>query len=270
MTEVTREDVTNILRAIKDRPAPYTAHIVYGHMQSLYAWAINEGVYGLEVSPTDRIKPGMLIGAKQPRQRALNDNELRAFWRATERMGFPFGPMFRLLALTGCRKAEISEASWREIDFEKKLLVIPSARFKSDAQHLVCLSSEALALIEALPRFPHGDFLFTLTGKKPVGGSISRAKKQLDQLMAEELGHAPEPFVLHDLRRTARTRLASLRISDMVAEMILGHGKKGLARVYDQHKYEPEMREALELWANKLRDITEPPPANVSKFKKRA
>jgi hypothetical protein len=73
----------------------------------------------------------------------------------------------------------------------------------------------------------------------------------------------PEPFKLYVLRRTVRTRLASLRVPDSVAEMVIGHGKRGLGRVYDQHRYLDEMHEALELWAARLRDIVTPPPENV-------
>jgi hypothetical protein len=72
------------------------------------------------------------------------------------------------------------------------------------------------------------------------------------------------PFVIHDLRRTVRTRLSSLRIPDAVAEMVIGHGRKGLQRVYDQHKFIDEMREALEAWNARLRAIVNPPPANVA------
>ena len=56
--------------------------------------------------------------------------------------------------------------------------------------------------------------------------------------------------------------------SDMVAEMVIGHGRKGIQRVYDQHSYEDEMREALELWAARLRDIVTPPPENVVRLRK--
>ena len=69
--------------------------------------------------------------------------------------------------------------------------------------------------------------------------------------------------MLHDIRRTVRTRLSSLRISERVAEMVIGHGKKGLARVYDQHEFQDEMREALELWAGQLRSIVNPRPAKI-------
>ena len=57
-------------------------------------------------------------------------------------------------------------------------------------------------------------------------------------------------------------------MSDMVAEMVIGHGRKGLQRVYDQHRYVDEMREALELWAARLRDIVTPPPDNLVRLKK--
>jgi hypothetical protein len=118
-----------------------------------------------------------------------------------------------------------------------------------------------------VPHFTKGDHLFTTSyGEKPVSG-FSKAKTRLDALMGEQL-EAITPWVIHDIRRTVRTRMASLRISDLVAEMVIGHGRKGIQRVYDQHSYENEMREALELWAARLRDIVTPPPDNLVRFKK--
>ena len=75
-------------------------------------------------------------------------------------------------------------------------------------------------------------------------------------------------WVMHDLRRVVRSKLASLKVSDTIAELVIGHGKKGLQRVYDQHSYEAEIREALELWAARLRDIVTPPPKNVVRLQK--
>lgn len=147
---------------------------------------------------------------------------------------------------------------------------MPPERFKSNASHLVPLTNEAMAVLDALPRFNKGDHLFTTTfGAVPVSG-FSKAKTRLDKLMAKEIDAPLPPWVLHDLRRTVRTRLASLRVPDATAEMILGHGRKGLQRVYDQHQYADEMREALTLWAARLRSIIEPPPENVVKIPTRA
>ena len=80
--------------------------------------------------------------------------------------------------------------------------------------------------------------------------------------MTKQLGREAN-WQLHDLRRTVRTRLAGLGVPDTVAEQIIGHGRKGLARVYDQHQYEAEQRDALERWAARLRSIVTPPPENV-------
>ena len=68
------------------------------------------------------------------------------------------------------------------------------------------------------------------------------------------------PFKIHDLSRVVRSHLSALDIPDHVAEMVLGHGRKGLQRVYDQHKYESQLREALERWAERLNGIVTPPP----------
>jgi integrase len=259
---ITREDVVILVEAIARRPAPYLAHVVLGHIRSLFNWAINRGTYGLETSPCDRLKPGALIGAKQPRQRILSDTEIAALWRASEAIGYPYGPLYRMLLLTGARKSEASDARWSEFDLKKKIWTVPAERFKSNATHLVPLSDQAMAVLESIPRFTKGDHLFSANfGDKPVGG-FSKAKARLDKLMG-----AP-PWVIHDIRRTVRTRLASLRVPDMVAEMVIGHGRRGLQRVYDQHTYEAEMREALERWAARLRDIVTPPPDNLVRLKK--
>jgi integrase len=145
---------------------------------------------------------------------------------------------------------------------------VPAERFKSKSTHIVPLTKDALALLKSLPSFTKGNHLFSTSfGQKPATG-FAKAKLRLDKLMREEFGKAPAPFRLHDIRRTVRTRLAGLRIADEVAEMIIGHGRKGIQRVYDLHQYESEMREALELWAARLRDIVTPPPDNVVRMKK--
>jgi integrase len=73
-------------------------------------------------------------------------------------------------------------------------------------------------------------------------------------MMCERLG-AVEPFVFHDLRRTMRTGLSALPITDIVKELVIAHTQKGLHRVYDQHKYDAEKRQALDLWAERLMAI---------------
>jgi integrase len=259
LDSITRRDVIAMVEEIVDRGAPAMARNVLAFTKIFFKWCVSRDL--LDNSPAALVEAKALIGEKKVGKRVLADDEIIAFWDATERMGYPFGPLFRMLLLTGCRVNEIARARWREID--AAILTIPPERFKSDAQHLVPLTKEALAVLNGLPRFTQGDHLFSTTfGEKAVSG-FSKAKKRLDQLMGSD-----EPFKLHDLRRTVRTRLASLKVPDTVAEMVIGHGKRGLGRVYDQHRYLDEIREALELWAGLLRDIVTPPPENIVRLEK--
>jgi integrase len=258
ITEITRQDVVRLVEAIVDRPAPAYARNIYGHIQTLFNWAINRGIYGLQASPCDRLRPTQLIGQKIARQRVLNDDELRALWSAAAEMDYPCGPLIQMLMLTGARLNEVAEARWREFDLLQQRWVVPAARFKSDAEHRIPLTSDMVEVLNALPRWTGGDLLFTTTGGVKPTWPGSRLKRALNAAMAS----APH-WTFHDIRRTVRTRLSALRVPYEVAELIIGHAKRGLARVYDQHEYEEEMRAALEAWNARLRSIVSAPPPNV-------
>jgi integrase len=204
-----------------------------------------------------------VLGAKPFGRRVLADAEIAALWRATGTIPYPLGPLYRLLLLTGQRLGEVAEARWGEFDLAARLWTIPPERFKSDATHVVPLADDALALLAGLPRFG-GDAVFTTTaGAKPVNG-FSNAKVRLDRAMVAELGRKPAPWTNHDIRRTVRTRLSKCRVPTEVAELVIGHTKKGLHKVYDQHAFLDEKREALDAWEAALRAlVVAPPPDNV-------
>jgi integrase len=266
ITDITPADVIAVIDAAVLRGSPYQAHNLLGHIRRLFNWAIARGLYGLDRSPCDRMKPKEVIGKKALRTRVLTDHELRALWGATEAMPYPYGALLRMLVLTGQRKSEVAEARWSEFDLVKKQWAIPRERMKADAAHVVPLTDEVMAILKSLPRFQHGEYLFSTTfGKSAVNG-FSKAKVALDKAMAAELGAKVEPFVIHDIRRTMRTGLSALPVPDLVRELVIGHAKPGLHKVYDQHAYLNEKRQALELWARRLRDIVQPPPANVVKL----
>ena len=264
ITEITRRDVLAVVDGLVDAGKPYQAHNVLGYARRIFNWAISRGVYGLQNSPCDRMRPKEIIGAKKARTRVLNEDELRALWKASEAMGYPYGALFQMLALTGQRKSEVAEARWSEFDLAKKLWEIPAERMKSDAGHAVPLSDEAVRILESLPRFTKGDYLFSASyGVRPVVGGFAKAKHALDVKMRGELRRPLPPFVIHDIHRTMRTGLSALPVPDLIRELVVAHTKPGLHKVYDRHTYLDEKRQALDLWAKRLRDIITPPPANV-------
>jgi integrase len=266
LTDVSAADIAAVIRA-KATTAPGQARNLLGHLKRFFGWAQAQHSYGLEASPVAALKPDRLVGKKSIRKRVLSDEELRALWEATEALDYPFGPLIKLLALTGQRRSDVSEARWPEFDLSKKLWTIPPERYKTDAPHVVPLCDDAVAILKNLPRFKRGDHVFTTTfGVRPTS-SFSKLKVRLDKLLE---GKMAGPWILHDVRRTVRTGLSALPITDTVKELVIGHAQPGLHQVYDQHAYVDEKRRALELWAMRLRDIiAPPPPADVLPMRKK-
>ena len=88
--------------------------------------------------------------------------------------------------------------------------------------------------------------------------ALAKQRLRLDGLIRKDLeirGMPFENFVIHDIRRTCRTRFSALPVEDVVRELLVAHARPGLHKVYDLHLYEKEKAEALELWHEKLKEI---------------
>jgi len=237
------------------------ARCIFSHARALFAWACLR--YDLPSSPCDRLRPQALGIAPRARQRVLNDREIAAFFRATDEIGYPFGDFVRLLLMSGARRGEIAHLGWSRVDLERRLITIPAGQVKSGSEHCIPITADLATLLAGLPRYRSGDFVFAVDfGGKPIGG-FSKRTARLHRLMRAELGADMPSFCLHDLRRTMRTRLSEIGIAEHVAEIAIGHAKRGLIRIYDQHRHADEVRAAFERWHARLRDLIAPPPANV-------
>lgn len=250
---ITRHDCMRLIDGIADRGAATQARRVHAYLHRLFRWAVGRGE--IEANPMAELpKPG----AENPRDRVLSDAELARVWLATGRLGYPFGPAFRLLTLTAARREEIMALRWDEIDEEAGVIRLAGSRTKNGKPHDVPLSAAAMATLKALPRIA-GGYVFTTTGKTPATG-ISKAKSRLDSLCGVE------GWRLHDLRRTAATGLQRLGARLEVIEAALGHASgttSGIVRVYQRHQYGAEKRAALEAWARHIEGLIEPAPSNV-------
>jgi integrase len=273
--EIKRSDVIAMLEDLDQKSGPYQAAKVLALASSIYRFGITRELGGLEANPCQLIKPSDFVGEMAPRQRVLTAREIALVWQATQgeiRNGiestYPSGPFARLLLLTGVRRSEAARMTWAEVNLDNALWVIPGSRTKSGAAHEVPLSGMAVDLLRSLPRFGGGDFVFsTKGGRAPIKG-FDKFKATIDERAAKLAPPGIADWRFHDLRRTARTNLASLGVSPFIAELVIGHQQKGVHRVYDVHRYQAEKREALERWASRLRDIVTPPPANVTWLRK--
>jgi len=280
ITEIGADDIRRVLQAAVDRDSKYQAFHDFALIRRLFNWAIGTGKYGLEANPCRHLSTRDLIGERLARDRVLNDDELRALWRATDRLGYPYGPLYQLLLLTGLRLGEVCGAHWSEFDLERREWTIPAERMKKikggAKPFMVPLTDAMLTVLNSVPRFNDGDFVFSNDyGKRPLRPNLfSDPKERLDGIVLEELRKLAAdpkratlaPFVNHDLRRTVRTGLSALRIGEEVREAVLAHVRPGIKGAYDKYQYLDEKREALTLWNARLRSIVEPPPPNVVEF----
>ncbi len=189
---------------------------------------------------------------QRPRDRVLTMEELRAVWEAAGTLGYPWGPWYRLILLTGDRRGEWARARWDWLDPERTRLEIPASEYKTGKPQVVPLSSQARAILAALPRGGAGPFLFSSDGgARPVSG-FSKAKARLDRALAQHLGRPLPPWVVHDLRRSMATHMERIGGEPHVIEVCLGHVLKGVAGTYRQYGYLPEKGQALQRWADEL------------------
>jgi integrase len=280
IAELTDIDILTVINA-KKATAPSQARNLLGTAKRLFAWAKEQRVYGLIVNPCADLSPSKQIGKKRRRRRILSDDEMFALWRGAKRMGYPCGRVYQLLALTALRLNEAADASWPEFDVRRKIWVIPEERMKGEnveaRAHAVPLTDDILAILndKDFPRFKSGDYLFSTThGRKPVWVS-NKIKKRLDARMLRTLkalarirGEDPRKVTLphwvnHDIRRTVRSHLSRLKITEEAREAVLAHVRPGIKDTYDIYDYFDEKREALSLWAARLKNIVEPPLSNV-------
>jgi integrase len=154
------------------------------------------------------------------------------------------------LLLTACRRNEIGNLTWDEIDLKRNLIILAPARTKNGRGLELPLSAQALAIIDRIPRRNSSAFLFSdANGFK----GWDQDKGRLDQRLRIA------PWRIHDLRRTAATGMAELGVQPWYVEAVLNHQsghKSGIAGTYNRAKYADEMRSALQRWANHLDQIT--------------
>lgn len=262
---ITRRDISQVLDKLADRPA--MARLTFATLRKLFRWAVERG--DLPVSPMADMTGPPTVAA---RDRVLSDEELAAVWEAADTLGFPFGPMIRLLIATGARREEAAALDWSEVDLEARTWTLPGDRAKNDKAHVIPLNDLAMAILWPLKPKRRG-LVFSTTGKTPPSG-FTRAKARLDdatltrlRARAAERGEARvdqiilSHFRLHDLRRTVATGLQRLGVRFEVTEAVLNHisgAKSGVAGVYQRHHWTEEKRAALEAWARHVASAISP------------
>jgi integrase len=198
-------------------------------------------------------------GATSP---ALDMREIAGLWRACgdARVNRFFAAHVRLLILTGCRRGEAAKArrSWLSLATPDRpaLMTIPASETKAGRAHVVPLPPLAMGIIAAVPERRGVDLLTPgsvsrLTGKHAAISGWSKTWPALLKV-AKDYGLARHVRI-HDLRKTFRSHLGRLGVSDRVAGLMLNHAPPDkLIGIYDKHDYLPERVAAMAMWCGEI------------------
>jgi integrase len=239
--QVTRAEIANMLDRIAAR-APAVANGVHSALSSVFGWAVSEGL--VAGNPVRGLRRRHTAPA---RDRVLSDDELIAFWKATEEIAPAYRDALRLVLLTGQRPGEVAGMQNEEVDLANAIWRLPPSRTKNKRPHLVPLTGEALALVSRLKQqCETGPLIRTSRGRQANNIALAKAFGGLrgDGLFGDG------KTTPHDLRRTAATLMGRLDIDQMTIARVLNHASTTKATVtgstYDRHSYEPQMRRALQ------------------------
>lgn len=215
-SSLTSKDITAIMSPL----TPSMHNHMFGVFRTFFRWAERHDY--IAASPIAKlIKPFK----ETSRSRTLTNDEIRRIWHACEGT---FGDIVKACLLTAQRRGEI--ACVRPEWLSTTALCIPAHVAKNGREHSIPLTPCAEGLLRKLS-----------ASSKPYN-AWSKPKKRLDT------SSSTSGWTLHDLRRTAATRMAELSVQPHIIERILNHSSgeiSGVAAIYNRAKYFEEMREAL-------------------------
>jgi integrase len=176
IAEIARHEVIELLDGIVDRGAPVQANRTLAVLRRFFNWTVEREIVAASPMAGLRAPTG-----ETARDRALTDDETRLFWAGCDKLGWPFGPMFKVLLLTAQRRDEVGGMEWSEIaPLDKGVWTIPRGKAKNDRAHVVHLSELAVEIIDDLPKTSRrradgagtepSPYLFTTNGERPVSG----------------------------------------------------------------------------------------------------
>lgn len=149
LTEVTAKDIKAVLDRVKSRGTIEAARRLLTITGQVFTYGIStdRANYNIAQGLRGYLPPSSKTKRHMP---AVTDpKELGALLRAIYgyQGSFIAQCAMRLLPMIFCRPGELRHLEWSEIDFENKQITIPAAKMKVKADHIIPLSTQAVAIL---------------------------------------------------------------------------------------------------------------------------
>jgi integrase len=246
---LTRKDIVALIDAIENSGRPGAAQDLRKNARTLLEFAVSKGLAPHNV----------LAGMRKPRAsrserledaqkgRALDDAEIRTLWASAGSQG-SLGGLLQLAMLTGLRRSELSGLGWASVLEDR--IVIAAEHGKTGVAHSVPLTTAMRRVLEAQPR---------TTSPLVFPGRNNVRMTGWSKTIPNASAGSGVDFRLHDLRRTCRTLMSRLGVVEDVAELSIGHVRRGLLAIYNKDEAWPERIDAFERVSNHIAEILASP-----------
>lgn len=282
IASISRSDVVEAVRQ-HAVDAPIAANRCLAYTKAFFNWCVDQEI--LEASPAVSVKKP---SRERMRERYHSLDELVEIWAAMGQLGYPFGPLYRLLVVLPMRREEIAAMPLSELNLapngnpDDAVWTLPATRTKRANALRVPLSPLARSIIvEALSAEDRPDgspFVFSTTGHTSVSG-YARAKRRLDRIISERRAAKAEQqeiteiehWTMHDVRTTFSTLACEILGADIaVVDRILNHVATAttskIMRVYNKSEFFEPRKRVLREWAELIEREVAAPASRLLEF----
>lgn len=224
----------------KRRGAPYSAIRLHAHFKTFFLWCAKKRL--IAENPAQYIDTPW-TGAKR-RERAWfsgeqADEAIAKLWRCADELGGKRGRFLKLTLCTGKRRAIVETMRWEHID--RAWVWTPPKGSKSKRNHAIPLPKLAQQLL----------------GERKLSGRVIPPICPVTLANNVRKMTGIDDFLFHGIRHIVESKLAELRVSSDLRDLLLDHApRRGAGAGYDHHNYMDEMREALTLWSAHIERVT--------------
>ena len=244
------KDVLEVARRMEARGIHESAHRIVNICSQVFRYAVSIEAVPHDVTADLR---GALAPIEKGHYPAITEpKEVAALLRSIyDYNGHPCGvAALKLSPLLFVRPGELRKAAWSEIDLEAAEWRIPSSKMKMKIEHLVPLSTQAVAILrELLPFSGHGNFVFPSirTGERSMSENTINAALR-------GMGYPKEVMTAHGFRATARTIMDEVlgeRV-DLIEHQLAHLVKDPNGTAYNRTAHLPARRAMMQRWADYL------------------
>ncbi|MBV6829681.1 tyrosine-type recombinase/integrase [Xanthomonas euvesicatoria] len=241
-------DVLAVLRPIEARNELDTAHRIKQRIGQVFGYAIATG--RADRDPTRDLRGALSPVVSTSRAAVTKPADIsRLMQKIAEYDGADSVRLaLQFSALVFQRPGSIRLMEWAEIDWDAREWRIPAAKMKMREEHLVPLSTQALALLRKSMPFSNGEgyvFPSRFRNRPMSDGTMNAALRRM--------GFDGNTMVSHGFRAMASTRLNELGWPPDVIERQLAHVERNKVRAaYNRAQYMEERRKMMQAWADYL------------------